>query len=153
MTAHFARKISNVRVQAALQDLYEQPIEGLDESIRIKVRATVTCVFLESHAGTLLEFVCDDPAFCFSQMAKLFQSRWYAFHAPIMTAAFAMEPQFCQRELDGQLRSELYKVMLDLSKMPGAPDYHDIKSEYIAFQEAIKLGKVCAFPCVHKLRC
>lgn len=60
-----------------------------------------------------------------------------------------MHPEFYQRELDGKLRSEVLKCMRELSKMPGAPDYNDIKSEYIAFQEAIKLKKVCVFTRTH----
>jgi hypothetical protein len=35
---------------------------------------------------------------------NVFMSRWSAFHAPIHSAAFAMDKQFCRREMDHQVK-------------------------------------------------
>ena len=34
------------------------------------------------------------------KMHNVFMSRWSAFHAPIHSAAFAMDKQFCRREME-----------------------------------------------------
>ena len=82
------------------------------------------------------------------QVATLFQSRWYAWHTPVMLAAFAMHPEFCRRPITGNLRSELFKCMADLAKHPKAPGtFGQIKAEYMAFQDAIHIRKVCDSYC------
>lgn len=46
--------------------------------------------------GGLPVSIVDRPRFRRAIQRVVFTTRWYAFHAPVMTAAFAMEPQFCQ---------------------------------------------------------
>lgn len=143
-----------------IQDLLDQPIAGLNEDIRKKVshfsmlRQYSThgndVFFTRSFAWLMVSIQASNSFGCIfhrvMQVAELFKSRWYAFHTPVMTAAFALHPEFCRREISGILKSELFKCMQDLAKAPGAPGtYAQIKAEYILFVEAINCRKVCAF--------
>ena len=65
---------------------------------------------------------------------KLHKSRWNAFHAPVHSAAFAMDRQFCWR--DG-VKKDIWSVMEDLSKAPGGKDLSKMKSQYAMFLDAV----------------
>jgi len=73
------------------------------------------------------------------KMHEMFMLRWGAFHAPVMTAAFAMDRLYCRRPLDAEQKREVLAVMNSMSKAPGSPSFNKMKAEYSAFQQA--LGK------------
>ena len=41
------------------------------------------------------------------KMHNVFMSRWSAFHASIHAAAFAMDKQFCRREMDDGVKKDI----------------------------------------------
>jgi hypothetical protein len=45
------------------------------------------------------------------KMHNVFMSRWSAFHAPIHSAAFAMDKQFCRRQMDHGVKTDIWSVM------------------------------------------
>jgi hypothetical protein len=47
----------------------------------------------------------------------VFMSRWSAFHAPIHSAAFAMDKQFCRREMDEGIKKDIWSVMADFGSV------------------------------------
>ena len=53
---------------------------------------------------------------------NVFMIRWSAFHASINSAAFAMDKQYCRREMDHQGKKDIWAVMEDFSKSPGVQD-------------------------------
>jgi hypothetical protein len=56
------------------------------------------------------------------KMHNVFMSRWSAFHAPIHSASFTTDKQFCRREMDEGIKKDLWSVMEDFSKAPGGKD-------------------------------
>ena len=56
------------------------------------------------------------------KMHNVFMSRWSAFYAPIHSAVFAMDKQFCRREMDHGVKKDIWSVMEDFSKAPGGQD-------------------------------
>jgi hypothetical protein len=77
------------------------------------------------------------------QMHAVFLNRWAAFHAPIMSAAFVMDKEFCRRDLSSEMRTDVYAVMKDFATAPGSPSYNDMKAEYAVFRDALGSQKVC----------
>ena len=77
---------------------------------------------------------------CFVQMHKVFTNRWSDFHAPVMTAAFKLHPEFCQRDTDKRTDQDFEKVMTDLAQTPGAPSVTVMKLQYEDFKIACKTG-------------
>ena len=61
---------------------------------------------------------------------KLHKSRWSAFHAPVHSAAFAMDRQFCRRDMDAGVKKDIWSVMEDFSKAPGGKDLSKMKTQY-----------------------
>ena len=53
------------------------------------------------------------------KMHNVFMSRCSAFHAPIHSAAFAMDKQFCRREMDHKVKKDILTVMEFFCKTPG----------------------------------
>jgi hypothetical protein len=51
-----------------------------------------------------------------TKVHKVFMSRWSAFHAPVHSAAFAMDRQFCRRYMDDGVKKDIWSVMADFSK-------------------------------------
>ena len=41
------------------------------------------------------------------KMHNVFMSRWSGFHAPIHSAAFAMDKQFCRRQMDHGVKTDI----------------------------------------------
>ena len=62
------------------------------------------------------------------KMHNVFMSRWSFFHVPIHSAAFAMDKQFCRREMDHGVKKEIWSVMEDFSETPGDQDLSKMKS-------------------------
>jgi hypothetical protein len=54
-----------------------------------------------------------------TKMHNVFMSRWCAFHAPVHSAAFAMDRQFCRRDVDAGVKKDIWSVMENFSKDPG----------------------------------
>ena len=77
---------------------------------------------------------------CFVQMHKVFTNRWSAFHAPVMTAAFKLHPEFCQHDTDKRADQDFEKVMTDLAQTPGSPSVTAMKLQYEDFKIACKTG-------------
>ena len=84
------------------------------------------------------------------KMHNVFMSRWSAFHAPIHSAAFAMDKQFCRREMDHGVKTDIWSVMEDFSKAPGGQDFSKLKSQYALFVDA--LGSKQVFQYVYHMR-
>jgi hypothetical protein len=70
-------------------------------------------------------------------------SWWSVFHAPIHSAAFAMDKQFCQREMDEGIKKDIWSVMEDFSKTPGVKDFSKMKAQYVMFVDAVDSNQVC----------
>ena len=84
------------------------------------------------------------------KMHNVFMSRWSVFHAPIHSAAFAMDKQFCRREMDDGVKKDIWSVMEDFSKAPGGQDLTKLKSQYSMFVDA--LGSNQVFRYVYHMR-
>ena len=50
------------------------------------------------------------------KIQKVFMHRWSVFHAPIHSVAFAMDRQFCRRQMDAGIKKDIWSVMEDFSK-------------------------------------
>jgi hypothetical protein len=46
-------------------------------------------------------------------------NRWSVFHAPVHSVSFAMDRQFCRRDMDDGVKKDVWSVMEDFSKSPG----------------------------------
>ena len=84
------------------------------------------------------------------KMHNVFMSRWSALYAPIHSAAFAMDKQFCRREMDHGVKTDIWSVMQDFSKAPGGQDFSKLKSQYALFVDA--LGSKQVFQYVYHMR-
>jgi len=82
------------------------------------------------------------------KMHNVFMSRWSAFHAPIHSAAFAMDKQFCRREMDERIKQDIWSVMEDFSKAPGGKDFSKMKAQYAMFVDAVASKQVCVSICM-----
>ena len=72
-----------------------------------------------------------------TNLYNVFMSRWSAFHAPVHSAAFAMDRQFCRRDMDGGVKKDIWSVMEDFSKAPGGKDLSKMKAQYEMFVDAV----------------
>jgi hypothetical protein len=72
-----------------------------------------------------------------TKLHNVFMSRWSAFHAPVHSAAFAMDRQFCRRDMDGDVKKDVWSVMEDFSKAPGGKDLSKMKAQYEMFVDAV----------------
>jgi hypothetical protein len=72
-----------------------------------------------------------------TKLHNVFMSRWSAFHAPVHSAAFAMDRQFCRRDMDGGVKKDIWSVMEDFSKAPGDKDLSKMKAQYEMFVDAV----------------
>jgi len=99
-----------------LDKLYSEPMDGLPEPTRRKLH-------------------------------DLFMARWNAFHAPVHSACFIMDKAFCRMQHDDAARKDLFQVMEAFSKVKDAdgkmvgPAFKTMKSEFVAWQEAISAKK------------
>ena len=64
-------------------------------------------------------------------------SRWSTFHAPVESADFAMDRQFCRRDVDTGVKKDIWSVMEDFSKSPGVKDLSKMKAQYEMFVDAV----------------
>jgi hypothetical protein len=64
-------------------------------------------------------------------------SRWSVFHAPVHSAAFAMDRQFCRRHMDGGVKMDIWSVMEDFFKALGGKDLSKMKAQYEIFVDAV----------------
>jgi hypothetical protein len=74
---------------------------------------------------------------------EVFMHRWSAFHAPIHSAIFAMDRQFCQRQMDRGIKKDIWSVMEDFSKAPGGKDFSKMKAQYVMFVDVVASKQVC----------
>jgi hypothetical protein len=72
-----------------------------------------------------------------TKMHNVFMSRWSAFHAPVHSPDFAMDRQFCRRDLDPDVKKDIWSVMEDFSKAPGDKDLSKMKAQYDMFVDAV----------------
>ena len=70
-------------------------------------------------------------------------SRWIAFHAPVHSAAFAMDRQFCRREMDDGVKKDIWSVMKDFSKAPGGKDLSKMKSTAVCYVWQCNVRRCC----------
>ncbi len=82
------------------------------------------------------------------KMHNVFMSRWSVFHAPIHSGAFAMDKQFCRREMDEGIKKGIWSVMQDFSKAPGDKDFSKMKVQYVMFVDAVVSKEVCVSICM-----
>ena len=76
-------------------------------------------------------------------MHQVFTNRWAAFHAPVMTVAFKLHPEFCEfcrRDTDKGADADFDKIITDLAKEPGAPSATVMKLQYAEMRIACKAG-------------
>jgi hypothetical protein len=64
-------------------------------------------------------------------------SRWSVFHAPVHSAAFAMDRLFCRRDVDPDMKKDIWSMMEDFSKSPGGKDLSKMKTQYDMFVDAV----------------
>ncbi len=64
-------------------------------------------------------------------------SRWSDFHAPVNSTVFAMNRQFCRRDMDPDVKKDFWSVMEDFSKSPGGKDLNKMKSQYDMFVDVV----------------
>ena len=55
-----------------------------------------------------------------TKMDNVFMSRWSVFHDPVHSSAFAMDRQFCRRDMDGDVKKDVWSVMEDFRRLRGA---------------------------------
>jgi hypothetical protein len=84
------------------------------------------------------------------KMHNVFMNRWSDFHVPIHSADFAMDKQFCWREMDHQVKKDIWTVMEDFSKAPGGQDLSKMKSQYAMFVDGLDSKQV--FQYVYHMR-
>ena len=82
------------------------------------------------------------------KMHNIFMSRWSACHAPIHSATFAMDKQFCRREMDERIKQDIWSVMEDFSKAPGGKDFSKMKDQYSMLVDAVASKQVCVSICM-----
>ena len=74
-------------------------------------------------------------------------TRWNVFHDPVHSVSFIMDKAFCHMEHDDAARKDLFQVMEAFSKVKDAngkivgPAFKTMKSEFVAWQEAISAKK------------
>ena len=66
---------------------------------------------------------------------NVFMSRWSDFHGPIHSSAFAMDKQFCRREMDEGIKKDIWSE--EFSKAPGGKDFSKMKTQYSMFVDAL----------------
>ena len=81
---------------------------------------------------------------------NVFMNRWSVFHTPIHSADFVMDKQFCRREMDHQVKKDIWTVMEDFSKTPAGQDLSKMKSQYAMFVDG--LGSKQVFQYVYHMR-
>ena len=79
------------------------------------------------------------------KMHNVFMSRYSALHAPIHSAAFAMDKQFCRRAVDHGVKEDIWSVMEDFSKAPGGQDLTKLKSQYSMFVDTLGSKQVVQY--------
>jgi hypothetical protein len=57
-----------------------------------------------------------------TKLHKVFMSTWSAFHAPVHSAAFAMDRQLCRRGMDDGVNMDIWSVIEEFPKAPGGKD-------------------------------
>ena len=67
-----------------------------------------------------------------TKLHNVFMSRLSVFHAPVHSTAFAMDRQFCWRDMDDGVKKDIWSVMEDFSKSPGpgGKDLSKMKDQY-----------------------
>lgn len=79
------------------------------------------------------------------KMHSAFFNRWVAFHAPVMSAAFCLHPEFCSREFDQEKIDDAEQVMEELAKVLGCPyTAADVQDQWQEFKNALQSGQVNA---------
>jgi hypothetical protein len=74
---------------------------------------------------------------------NVFMSRWSTFHAPIHSAPFARDKQFCRRKMDEGIKKDIWSVMEDFSKARGDKDFSKMKPQYVMFVDTVDSKQVC----------
>jgi hypothetical protein len=74
--------------------------------------------------------------------------RWSYFHAPLHSLAFAIDKQFCRREMDEGIKKDIWSVMEDFSKTPGDKDFSKLKVQNVMFVDAVVSKQMCVSICM-----
>ncbi len=69
--------------------------------------------------------------------------RWSVFHVPIHSTTFAMDKQFCRREMDEGIKKDIWSVMEDFWRAPGDMDFRKMKGQYVMFVDDVVSKQVC----------
>ena len=51
-----------------------------------------------------------------TKLHNVFMSMWSDFHAPVHSADFAIDRQFCRRDMDAGVKKDIWSVMEDLQR-------------------------------------
>ncbi len=65
------------------------------------------------------------------------------FMIPFTQLFFAMDKQFCRREMDEGMKKDIWSVIKDFSKAPGGKDFSKMKSQYSMFVDVVTSKQVC----------
>ena len=77
-----------------------------------------------------------------TKIHNVFMSRWSIFHAPVHSSDFAMDRQFCRRDMDDSVKKDIWSVMEDFSKVPGGKDLSKMKVHYEMFVDTVGAKQV-----------
>ena len=72
-----------------------------------------------------------------TKLHNVFMIRWSVFHVPVFSPPFAMDRQFCRRDVDTGVKKYIWSVMEDFSMTPGGKDLSKMKSHYEMFVDAV----------------
>jgi hypothetical protein len=65
---------------------------------------------------------------------NVFMTRWSDFHTPIHSDTFAMDKQFCRKEVDEGIKKDIRSVMEDFSTDRGDKDFSTMKTQHVMGQ-------------------
>jgi hypothetical protein len=77
-----------------------------------------------------------------TKLHNVFINRWSDFHAPVHSGAFAMDRQFCRRNIDVGVKRDMWSVMEDFSKDPGVKYFIKMKTQYEMFVDVVDSKQV-----------
>ncbi len=72
-----------------------------------------------------------------TKLHNVFMRRGSVFHSPVHSAVFAMDRQFCRRDMDAGIKKDIWSVMEDFAKSPGGKDFSKMKAQYQMFVDTV----------------
>ncbi len=121
--------------------------------VKIHLQLSVSCVHTKVHMSSHTyrsvnfkegkkSFSKNTPRTSQGKVQCMSMSRWSSFHAPVHSTAFAMDRQFCRRDMDTGIKKDIWSVMEDFAKPPGDKDLTKMKSQYQMFVDVVDSNQV-----------